>query len=50
MLYTIAIVLLILWLLGLVSSYTMGGFIHILLVIAVVMILVNLISGRKRVI
>jgi uncharacterized membrane protein YtjA (UPF0391 family) len=48
MLYTIAVVLLILWLLGLVSSYTMGGFIHILLVIAVVMILVNLISGRKR--
>ena len=49
MLYTIAVVLLVLWLLGLVSSYTMGGFIHILLVIAVIMILVNLISGRKRV-
>jgi uncharacterized membrane protein len=49
MLYTIAIVLLVLWLLGLVSSYTMGGFIHILLVIAVVMILVNFISGRRRV-
>ena len=48
MLYTIAVVLLILWLLGLVSSYTMGGFIHILLVIAVVMILINFISGRKR--
>jgi hypothetical protein len=48
MLYTIALVLIILWLLGLVSSYTMGGFIHILLVVAVVMILVNLISGRKR--
>lgn len=48
MLYTIAVVLLILWLLGLVSSYTMGGFIHILLVVAVVMILINLISGRKR--
>ena len=48
MLYTIAVVLLLLWLLGLVSSYTMGGFIHVLLVIAVVMILVNLISGRKR--
>jgi uncharacterized membrane protein YtjA (UPF0391 family) len=48
MLYTIAVILLVLWLLGLVSSYTMGGFIHILLVIAVVMILVNLISGRKR--
>jgi len=48
MLYTIAVVLLILWLLGLVSSYTMGGFIHILLVVAIVMILINLISGRKR--
>ena len=48
MLYTIAVVLLVLWLLGLVTSYTMGGFIHILLVIAIVMVLVNLISGRKR--
>jgi uncharacterized membrane protein YtjA (UPF0391 family) len=48
MLYTIAVVLLILWLLGLVTSYTMGGVIHVLLVIAVVMILVNLISGRNR--
>jgi hypothetical protein len=48
MLYTIAVVLLVLWLLGLVSSYTIGGFIHILLVIAVIMILVNLISGRRR--
>lgn len=48
MLYTIAVVLLILWLLGLVSSYTMGGFIHILLVIAIVMILVSIISGRRR--
>ena len=47
MLYTIAVVLIILWLLGLVTSYTMGGFIHILLVIAVVMILINLISGRR---
>ena len=46
MLYTLAVVLLVLWLLGLVSSYTMGGFIHILLVIAIVMVLVNLISGR----
>lgn len=46
MLYTIAVVLLILWLLGLVTSYTLGGFIHILLVIAVVMILLRLISGR----
>ncbi len=49
MLYTIAVVLIVLWLLGLVTSSTMGGFIHILLVIAVVMILVNLISGRKRI-
>jgi hypothetical protein len=49
MLYTLAVVLIILWLLGLVTSYTMGGFIHILLVIAVIMILVNLISGRKTV-
>lgn len=48
MLYTIAVVLIVLWLLGLVSSYTMGGFVHILLVLAVIMILVNLISGRKR--
>jgi hypothetical protein len=48
MLYTIAVVLIILWLLGLVTSTAMGGFIHILLVIAVIMILVNLISGRRR--
>ncbi len=48
MLYTIAVVLIILWLLGLVSSYTMGGFIHILLVVAIVMILLNVISGNKR--
>ncbi|MFZ6876198.1 lmo0937 family membrane protein [Undibacterium sp. Di27W] len=47
MLYTIAVVLLILWLLGLVSSYTIGGFIHILLVVAIVMVLVRVISGRK---
>jgi hypothetical protein len=47
MLYTVAVVLAILWLLGLVTSYTVGGFIHILLVIAVVMILLRLISGRK---
>ena len=46
MLYTIAIILLILWVLGLVSSYTIGGFIHILLVVAIIMILVRLISGR----
>lgn len=49
MLYTIAVVLLLLWLLGLVTSYTMGGFIHILLVVAIIMVLVNLISGRGRV-
>jgi hypothetical protein len=48
MLYTIAVVLLVLWLLGLVSSYTMGGFIHILIVVAVVIILVNFINGRNR--
>lgn len=47
MLYTLAVVLIVLWLLGLVSSYTLGGFIHILLVIAIVMILLNIISGRK---
>ncbi|WP_321494781.1 lmo0937 family membrane protein [uncultured Desulfobacter sp.] len=47
MLWMIAVVLLILWVLGLVSSYTMGGFIHILLVIAVITILVNIIQGRR---
>jgi hypothetical protein len=47
MLYTIAIILIILWLLGLVSSYTIGGFIHILLVVAVVILLVRLIQGRR---
>ena len=49
MLYTIAVVLVILWLVGLITSYTMGGFIHVLLVIAIVVILVNIISGRKPV-
>ncbi|MBF0505140.1 MAG: lmo0937 family membrane protein [Candidatus Omnitrophica bacterium] len=49
MLYTIAVILLALWLLGLVSSYTMGGFIHILLVIAVIVVIMQLISGRKLV-
>jgi len=49
MLYTIAIVLVVLWLLGLVTSYTMGGVIHILLVIAIIMILINVISGRRAV-
>ncbi len=48
MLYTIAVVLLVLWLLGMVTSSAMGGFIHVLLVIAIVMVLVNLISGRRR--
>jgi hypothetical protein len=44
---TIAVVLIILWLLGLVSSYTMGGFIHVLLVIAVVVVLLRIIQGRR---
>jgi len=47
MLYTLAVVLVILWLLGLVTSYTMGGLIHALLVIAIVVILLNLFSGRR---
>jgi hypothetical protein len=47
MLYTIAVVLIVLWLLGLVTSYTMGGLIHVLLVIAVVMILLQVIQGRR---
>lgn len=47
MLYTIALVLIILWLLGLVTGSTMGGFVHILLVIAIVVILLRVISGRK---
>lgn len=47
MLYTIAVVLLILWLLGLVTSYTLGGFIHILLVVALVVVLINVFSGRR---
>jgi hypothetical protein len=47
MLFTIAIILLVLWLLGLVSSYTMGGFIHILLVVAIVIVLVRIIQGRN---
>jgi hypothetical protein len=49
MLYTIALVLVVLWLLGMVSGYTIGSFIHILLVVAIIMVLVNLISGRKGV-
>jgi len=47
MLWTIAVILIILWLLGLVSSYTMGGFIHLLLVIAVIVVLVRIIQGRR---
>ncbi len=47
MLYTIAVILVVLWLLGLLSSYTMGGFIHILLVVAIIVVLFNVISGRK---
>lgn len=47
MLWTIAVVLMVLWLLGLVSSYTMGGFIHILLVIAIITALVSIIQGRR---
>ncbi|MEI8343195.1 MAG: lmo0937 family membrane protein [Verrucomicrobiota bacterium] len=47
MLQTIAVLLIILWLLGLVTSYTMGGFIHVLLVVAIVMVLIRLIQGRR---
>jgi len=50
MLWTIAVVLVILWLLGIVSSYTLGGFIHLLLVLAVIMILIRLIQGRSPVV
>jgi hypothetical protein len=49
MLWTIAVILIVLWLLGLVSSYTMGGFIHILLVIAIITVLVSIIQGRRLV-
>lgn len=49
MLYTIAVVLLILWVLGLVTSYTMGGFIHVLLIVALVVVLVNFITGRRSI-
>jgi hypothetical protein len=48
MLYTISVILIILWLLGLITGYTMGSFIHILLVIAFIMVLANFISGHKR--
>ncbi|MHB1012434.1 MAG: lmo0937 family membrane protein [Desulfobacteria bacterium] len=47
MLWTIAVILLVLWALGLVTSYTMGGFIHVLLVISIVVVLINVIQGRK---
>ncbi|MFZ3207478.1 MAG: lmo0937 family membrane protein [Geobacteraceae bacterium] len=47
MLWTICVILIVLWLLGLVTSYTMGGLIHILLVIAIIMVLVNVIQGRR---
>jgi len=49
MLWTIFVILLVLWLLGMVSSYTIGGFIHILLVIAIVVLLINVISGRRAI-
>lgn len=49
MLYTIAVVLILLWLLGVVSSYTMNGFIHILIVIAIIVVLLRVINGRKPV-
>jgi hypothetical protein len=49
MLWTIAVILLILWLLGMVSSYTLGGFIHILLVVAIIVVLVRVIQGRNPV-
>jgi hypothetical protein len=47
MIYTVAVVLIILWLLGLVSSYTMGGFIHVLLVVAIILVLIRVIQGRR---
>ncbi|PYX74255.1 MAG: lmo0937 family membrane protein [Acidobacteria bacterium] len=50
MLWTIFVILLVLWLLGLVSSYTLGGFIHILLVLALVVLVINLLSGRRTVV
>jgi Family of unknown function (DUF5670) len=49
MLWTIFVILLVLWLLGMVTSYTMGGFIHILLVVAIAVVLINVISGRRAV-
>ncbi len=49
MLWTISLILIVLWLLGMVSSYTMGGLIHILLVIAIIVVLINLFQGRRAV-
>ena len=50
MLWTIFVILLVLWLLGLVSGYALGGFIHLLLVLAVIMLIINLVSGRRTVV
>lgn len=50
MLWTIFVMLLVLWLLGLVSSYTLGGFIHLLLILAVIVLVINLLSGRRTVV
>ena len=47
MLWTICVILVVMWLLGMVSSYTMGGFLHILLILAIVMVLINVIQGRR---
>ncbi len=49
MLYTLAVILVVLWILGLVSSYTMGGFVHILLVIAIIVVVLRVISGKKAI-
>lgn len=48
MLWTIAVVLIVLWALGLITSYTLGGFVHILLVVAIVVVLIQVIQGRRR--
>ena len=50
MLWTIFVILLVLWLVGLVSSYTLGGFIHILLVLAIIVLVINLVSGRRTIV
>ncbi|HXT62587.1 MAG TPA: lmo0937 family membrane protein [Pyrinomonadaceae bacterium] len=50
MLWTIFVILLVLWLVGLVSSYTLGGFIHLLLVLAIIVLVINLLSGRRTVV